>query len=189
MRLGGWAAPDGISALIRRGSSLLSFREAHGDIRCLWARKRALVRHWPCRPLNLDLLTPELWADACCSSLSGMVFCCDSMGGPRQSLNYPWYLSQVRLLPRHSIPKDELHTQTRSFCCLYTKIRKPISGCWVSFEGDEKVLKLVLTVAQLCKYAKKLSSCASLTSEFHGMWIVFQLVCYFFFKKHRRSVL
>lgn len=125
----------------------------------------------------------------CCSSLSGVVFCCDSMGGPRQSLNYTWYLSQVRLLPRHSIPKDELHTQTRSFCCLYTKIRKPISGCWVSFEGDEKVLKLVLTVAQLCKYAKKLSSCAFLTSEFHGMWIVFQLVCYFFLKKHRRSVL
>lgn len=61
MRLGGWAAPDGISALIRRGSSLLSFREAHGETAGACEPERELSSDsGPAGPLNLDLLTPEL---------------------------------------------------------------------------------------------------------------------------------
>ena len=42
-----------------QGSSLLSFREAHGDGRCLRARKSAR-QTLALPPLDLDLLTPEL---------------------------------------------------------------------------------------------------------------------------------
>lgn len=167
MRLGGWAARDGISALIWRDSTGLFPSVLQGSTRWWQVPESQKECSSDTGPAATGLGPPDSrTVSKCLSAVPASQAWCFAMTAwaDHDSLWIApgtWARSACCLCTRspkmnftHKLPLSAVFTWRLESRLVVARAAE--MGYRVSFEGDENVLKLVLMVAQLCKYTKKI---------------------------------